>query len=79
MAPKRMEDGESGEGERLVFRSSINWYPAAQGSDVGRVGPWLGRQRLQTFDVVGVMDCMQGLLEHLCVRLGWPCDARLAC
>ena len=33
-----------------------------------------GRQRLQTFDIVGVMDCMRGLLEHLCKRLAWPCD-----
>lgn len=32
-----------------------------------------GRARLQTFDVVGVMDCMRGLLEYLCSRMGWPC------
>jgi hypothetical protein len=33
-----------------------------------------GRRRLQTFDVVGVMDCMVGLLSALCERLEWPCE-----
>jgi hypothetical protein len=33
-----------------------------------------GRQRLQTFDVVGPMDCMRAVLLRVCALLGWPCD-----
>lgn len=32
-----------------------------------------GRERLQTFDVVGVMDCMHDLLAAVCRALDWPC------
>ena len=32
-----------------------------------------GRERLQTFDLVGVMDCMPSVLEAVCARVGWPC------
>jgi hypothetical protein len=34
-----------------------------------------GRERLQTFDAIGVMDCMPALLSSLCAALRWPCDA----
>ena len=33
-----------------------------------------GRARLQSFDVVGVMDCMHSLLTSVCHALQWPCD-----
>jgi len=32
-----------------------------------------GRERLQTFDVVGSMDCMRSVLMHVCASVGWPC------
>ena len=36
----------------------------------------LGRKRLQTFDMIGVMDCMERVLTSLCKRVGtWPCEA----
>lgn len=34
-----------------------------------------GRERLQHFDIVGVMDCMDSVLSALCARAGWPCAA----
>ena len=33
-----------------------------------------GRERLQTFDVVGPMDCMRSVLLHVCALAGWPCE-----
>ena len=34
----------------------------------------LARVRLQTFDLVGVMDCIASLLTAMCTRLDWPCE-----
>lgn len=34
-----------------------------------------GRERLASFDFVGVMDCMAGFLGSLCAAAGWPCEA----
>ena len=35
----------------------------------------LSQQRLQTFDVVGVTDCLEALLARLCTFFNWPCAA----
>lgn len=35
----------------------------------------VGRERLQSFDVIGVMDCMGELLRATCHALQWPCEA----
>ena len=34
----------------------------------------VGQQRLRTFDVVGVLDCLEHLLRQLCAFIGWPCE-----
>ena len=34
-----------------------------------------GRERLASFDVVGVTDCMEHLLTSLCKSFRWPCEA----
>lgn len=34
-----------------------------------------GRNRLASFDAVGVMDCMNGFLNALCHAMSWPCEA----
>ena len=33
-----------------------------------------GRERLTTFDLVGIADCTDTTLSRVCALLGWPCD-----